>query len=126
MAGEIVRANDGTNLMNKINSMRAKWGISGSATTFTAGQTSTSSSQINSMIDWINEGKNKSGWSGSVSPKVNAGDLLKNIIATLSSTADQITAHCPCNCNHCSCNCNRCSCNCDNCDNCHVGCDSTR
>ena len=117
--GDVILSSSPTSVMNKIKEMRSKWGITNSnVKTFNSGNTA-NATDINTMIDWINEGKTKSGWSGSVPSKVNVSELITEITASLLSTAEAIRAHCPCNCNHCSCNCNRC-------DNCHQNCERTR
>lgn len=118
-------ASEMNNTIGKIKSMQSKWGITQTSKTFTVGQTITAS-DTNQLIDMLTQGKSKSGWGGSISSKVNVGDLIRDITASLNSQADAITSHCPCNCNHCSCNCNRCGCNCDNCRSCSSSCDCTR
>ena len=111
--------------INKIKAMQSKWGLGQTSKSFTTGS-KILASDTNQLIDMIVAGKSKSGWGGSVSAKVNIGQIISNISASLNSQADAITSHCPCNCNHCSCNCNHCSCNCDHCRNCSSSCDCNR
>lgn len=126
-AGDKLVASKPTTVMNNINSMRAKWGITNSSSkTFTSGTTKVTASDINTMLDWIAEGKTKSGWTGSIPSDVVVGNLVTDILDQMITTTTNITNHCPCNCNYCSCNCNHCSCNCNNCNNCAVNCDQTR
>ena len=109
--------------INKIKAMQSKWGLSQTTKSFSSGG-KILASDANSMVDMVAQGKNKSGWSGSITPKVSVGQIIQNITASLNSQADAITAHCPCNCNHCSCNCNHCSCDCNYCKSCSSSCDS--
>ena len=109
--------------INKIKAMQSKWGLSQTTKSFSSGG-KILASDANSMVDMVAQGKNKSGWSGSIAPKVSVGQIIQNITASLNSQADAITAHCPCNCNHCSCNCNHCSCDCNYCKSCSSSCDS--
>ena len=118
-----VTASEINTTIGKVKSMQSKWGLSQTGMSVSSGSTMRAS-EINSIIDMINQGKSKSGWTGSVSSKVNVGEVIRNILASLNSQADAITSHCPCNCNHCSCNCNHCPCNCDRCYNCGSNCDS--
>ena len=109
--------------ITKIKAMQSKWGIAQTTKTFSSGS-KILASDTNQLIDMVTAGKQKSGWTGTVSSKVSVGQIISNIAAALNSQADAITAHCPCNCNYCSCNCNYCSCNCDNCVSCGSSCDS--
>lgn len=118
-------ASEANTTINKIKSMQSKWGLSQTSKSFSSGSIMYAS-DINQMVDMILQGKSKSGWGGSVSSKVGVGELIRNILASLNSQADAITAHCPCNCNHCNCNCNHCKCNCDQCYTCNSSCDCTR
>lgn len=122
--GDIVYPTTANQVMSKIKEMRSKWGISTSGSvTFSTGN-KTLASERNNLTAWIQEGKNKSGWGGTVPSGVSVGQLLTDEFSALLNAAEAIRTHCPCNCNYCSCNCDRCSCNCNRC--CTDGSDNSR
>lgn len=115
--GDIVYSTRPTSVMNKIQEMRNKWGIStANVANFPVGGTTTVAER-NKLIDYLNEGKSKSGWTGTVPAKINANELLTDAFDALLTAADSIKSYCACNCNYCSCDCNRCGCNCNRCCN---------
>lgn len=121
--------NDLKTTISKVKDSQSKWGLTQTTIDVNSGDIMRATT-INGLIDELNKVKTRSGWGGTVSPKVSVGDLIRNILASLNSEADAIKAHCPCNCNHCSCNCNHCSCHCNHCKSCSSqcdnGCDSSR
>lgn len=119
MAGDLIKKDKPTNTMNKIKQIWSKWGGSSTVVTFTDG-TPAKGDDIKKLVAYLQDGKRRSGWGGTVPTAPNNGDLIKDIFAQLDSAADGIKNHCSCNCNHCSCNCNHCSCQGD------CGCNNTR
>lgn len=98
-------------LMTKISQCRSRWGTSTNETfNPTAGSTVCDERDMNKLRSWVEDVNNRSGARKPLPASVNEGDLLRNILDTLTTTAEQIRTHCPCNCNHCSCDCDNCTC----------------
>lgn len=91
----VIKHTDRVNMTNAINSARAKWGLSQSATSPSSGSIITAS-DINNALALLREAKTASGWSGTVSSDVKIGDYITEIFTSVVSQANTIKDHCPC------------------------------
>lgn len=119
-----IEVTDFNNAANKIKEMKIKWGLNANSVPMKNQLDRVEAKDVNHLIDHLIEGKNKSGWGGNVTNKVDVNLKIKEIFSSLGTDSDSIKTHCACNCNHCSCNCNYCRCNCDRCKSCSSSCDS--
>lgn len=103
MAGESIKASDAKRVMDKISEMRVRWGsTTGEVIPFTVGKVITAL-DTNKLVDFILEGKSRSGWTGVVSPKVSVGQYIDRTWFDLWNQAEAIRVYCGCDCNFCAC-----------------------
>ena len=127
MAGEIVRKTDFDATSSAVDNSRAKWGLSRAGTTVSVGETTTAA-KVNRLVDLLTEAKSKSGWGGSISPKVSVDDYLKQTkLNELTANANSIYSYCRCNGNcqgGCSNKCTGCTGSCGGSGSCCGSCSS--
>lgn len=111
--GDKILATRHNTAATSVSAARTKWGLGAISGDATAGNT-TKATQLNNLLTWVTEAKNKSGYPNSISmSSVTAGSsVMIDQYDTLISYADAVKNYCRCNGN-CRDSCNGCSGSCD-------------
>lgn len=133
-----ITATERNNMLDNINRTRTKWGLGSAGSNISAGTIASATNDVNNLLVWLREAKNKSGSPQTVMENISSGTILTNLYPTITSQSNNIYNYCKChgNCSgsctgSCTGNCvgtckGRCDDYCrDNCSGCGSGCSST-
>lgn len=91
-----ITATERNNSLATVNNARKKWGLETTGSNTTAGTTVQATADVNNLITWLTEAKNKCGSPQTIMAKINAGTIITNVFPTLNSQANNIYNYCKC------------------------------
>ena len=91
-----ITATERNNSLATVNNARKKWGLATAGSNTTAGTKVQATADVNNLITWLTEAKNKCGSPQTIMAKINAGTIITNVFPTLNSQANNIYNYCKC------------------------------